>query len=174
MKKLSAMLSLILAVCMLAGCAGSPVIYYTDCTCPAGSHQQAPATQPQNTQPPVVAEGAVKTGLAVSTKIADSVSATADAAGAAALKQGGERRQAPAKKSKHPGLYLKFRSETDERRHKAGVITSIFEGQLPLYYYYEDEKRYEKQPQAQWVDVNDTMLAELKRLLGDENVAVKY
>ena len=41
-----------------------------------------------------------------------------DAAGAAALKQGGERRQAPAKKSKHPGLYLKFRSETDERRQR--------------------------------------------------------
>ena len=65
MKKFYAMFALILAVCMLAGCAGSPVIYYTNCTCPAGSHQQAPATQPQNTQPPVVAEGAVKTGLAV-------------------------------------------------------------------------------------------------------------
>ena len=65
MKKFLAILSLILAVCMLAGCAGSPVIYYTNCTCPVDSHEQVPATQPQNTQPPVTAEGAVKTGLAV-------------------------------------------------------------------------------------------------------------
>ncbi len=98
-----------------------------------------------------------------------------NAAGIAALKQkGGERRREPAKKSKHPGLYLKFLSKEDSRLHKAGVITSIFEGQLPLYHYYEDEKRYVRLPQTQWVDVNDTMLRELKRLLGDENVAVKY
>lgn len=98
-----------------------------------------------------------------------------NAAGAAALKQkGGERPQEPAKKSKHTGLYLKFQSKEDSRLHKAGVITSIFEGQLPLYYYFEDVKKYIRQPQAQWVDVNDTMLGELKRLLGDENVAVKY
>ena len=71
MKKLSAILSLILVVCMLAGCAGSPVIYYSDCTCPADAHVQTPATQA--TQPPVEAEGAVKTGLALVTSVADSV-----------------------------------------------------------------------------------------------------
>ena len=71
MKKLSAILSLILVVCMLAGCAGSPVIYYSDCTCPADAHVQTPETQA--TQPPVEAEGAVKTGLALVTSVADSV-----------------------------------------------------------------------------------------------------
>ncbi len=60
MKKLTAILSLALVVCMLAGCAGTTVVYYSDCTCPVGSHVQAPATEP-----PVVAEGAVKTGLAI-------------------------------------------------------------------------------------------------------------
>ena len=73
MKKYLAILSLILAVCMLAGCAGSPVIYYSDCTCPVGSHEQVPATQPQQTQPPVEVEGAVKTGLALVTSVAESV-----------------------------------------------------------------------------------------------------
>lgn len=73
MKRLTAIVSLVLAVCLLAGCAGSPVIYYTDCTCPADAHVQTPATQPEATEPPVVAEGAVKTGLAVITSVADSV-----------------------------------------------------------------------------------------------------
>ncbi|MBE6922063.1 MAG: hypothetical protein E7465_02620 [Ruminococcaceae bacterium] len=73
MKKLTAIVSLVLAVCLLAGCAGSPVIYYTDCTCPADAHVQTPVTQPEATEPPVVAEGAVKTGLAVVTSVADSV-----------------------------------------------------------------------------------------------------
>ena len=67
MKKLTAILSLILVVCMLAGCAGTTVVYYSDCTCPAGSHVQTPATEAVQTEPPVVAEGSVKTGLAVIT-----------------------------------------------------------------------------------------------------------
>lgn len=68
MKKFSAILALVLALSLLAGCAGTPVIYYTDCTCPVGSHTQ-------NTQPPVVAEGALKTGLYIAASAADSTSA---------------------------------------------------------------------------------------------------
>ena len=69
MKKLSMLLALVLALSLLAGCAGTPVIYYSDCTCPTGSHT------PQATQPPVVAEGALKTGLYIAANAADSVSA---------------------------------------------------------------------------------------------------
>ncbi len=72
MKKLSAILSLVLLVCLVSGCAGSPVIYYSDCTCPSGAHVQTPETQP-----PVVTEGAVKTGLAVVTSVADSANGEA-------------------------------------------------------------------------------------------------
>ena len=68
MKKFSAFLALVLALSLLAGCAGTPVIYYTDCTCPVGSHTQ-------NTQPPVVAEGALKTGLYIAASAADSTAA---------------------------------------------------------------------------------------------------
>ncbi len=74
------------------------------------------------------------------------------------------------KKSSHSGLYLKFSSDGDPRLKRAGVITSIFDGELPLYFYYEDEKKYKRQ--ARGVSVNDTMISELKRLLGGENVAV--
>ena len=66
MKKISAFLALVLAVSLLAGCAGTPVIYYTDCTCPADSHSS------QNNQSPVVAEGALKTGLYIAASAGES------------------------------------------------------------------------------------------------------
>lgn len=43
---------------LFAGCAGTPVIYYSDCTCPTGSHTVTPST-------PTVTEGTLKTGLAI-------------------------------------------------------------------------------------------------------------
>ena len=73
MKKTIAMiLTILLAASALAGCAGTTVVI-GNCTCP--DHN--------NTPPAIPTEGAVKTGLSVSTKLSDSTSATADAAGAA-------------------------------------------------------------------------------------------
>ena len=80
----------------------------------------------------------------------------------------------PQKKRARRGLYLKFESNTDPRLEKAKTITSIFEGDTPLYFYYEDEKKYHLMPRNTFVEPNDTMLSELRRLLGDKNVAVIY
>ena len=72
----------ILVMTMLAGCAGT-VVVVGNCTCPTEGHTVNTPTE--STQPNVGdGETALKTGLAVSTKISDSVSATAEAAGAAA------------------------------------------------------------------------------------------
>ena len=83
MKKFSLVLSLILIVGLLAGCAGTPVVYYTNCTCPPAAHEEAaPAPAPAETQAPVAeapaAEGALKTGLAITAGVGDSKSATAE------------------------------------------------------------------------------------------------
>ena len=56
MKKFSLLLTLLLAVSMLAGCAGTPVVY--ECNCPTNGVVDT-AT------PDVLPEGAVKTGLAI-------------------------------------------------------------------------------------------------------------
>lgn len=74
--------------------------------------------------------------------------------------------------NKKRGLFLRFSSENDERIKKATVIASIFEGDMPLYYYYLDKKHYELQPRSMFVQPNKTMLGEFGRLLGQENVAV--
>ena len=63
------------------------MIYYTDCTCPVGSHEVAapaePTSAPAETEAPVLTEGALKTGMYISTSIRDSVSASAEAEGEA-------------------------------------------------------------------------------------------
>ena len=38
MKRSIITLALVLVVALLTGCAGTPVVYYSDCTCPTGSH----------------------------------------------------------------------------------------------------------------------------------------
>ncbi len=73
MKKLTSILILILCVSLLAGCAGTPVIYHTDCDCPTEG------TKPENKPgDKPVAEGALKTGLAIVASAKDSFDATAD------------------------------------------------------------------------------------------------
>ena len=92
MKKILALILIIaMAIAALTGCTGTTVVV-GECTCPADAHTDAPAETVSGetegaviempTEAPVAA-GAVKTGLAVSTNIADTTSATAEANGVA-------------------------------------------------------------------------------------------
>ncbi len=67
MKKLVAIVSLALCLCLLGGCMGTPVIYHGNCDCPTegGNNTLAP-------------EGGLKTGLVLVTSVADSTAATAE------------------------------------------------------------------------------------------------
>lgn len=75
MKKLSLFFALVWIVGLLAGCAGTPVVYYSDCTCPVGSHDGA---VPENNAAdvPVITEGAVKTGLYIAAGVSESKNAS--------------------------------------------------------------------------------------------------
>ena len=94
MKKIIALiLTMAMAAALLTGCTGTTVVI-GECTCPCVTEEAAPAateaateaaeaeTIPAFEEEPAAA-GAVKTGLAVSTSVKDSVSATAEAAGEA-------------------------------------------------------------------------------------------
>ena len=75
MKKSVITLALVLVIALLTGCAGTPVVYYSDCTCPAGAHTETTpvesvpdATNELPTEPiesAPTAEGALKTGVAI-------------------------------------------------------------------------------------------------------------
>lgn len=68
MKKPIAIVSLVLCLCLLCGCVGTPVIYHENCDCPTQGGTPAP-------------EGGLKTGLVLVTNVADSTAATAEKAG---------------------------------------------------------------------------------------------
>lgn len=76
-----------------------------------------------------------------------------------------------AKKKRRNGLFLRFESMDDKKINLTQRVTSIFDGTIPLYYYYTDSGKYELQPRENFVEVNETEIKELKRILGDENVA---
>ena len=76
MKKLISLILITLCLCLLAGCVGTPVIYYTNCTCPGDSHTTTEDNKP-------APEGALKTGIALVTDISGSTAATAEKNGEA-------------------------------------------------------------------------------------------
>ena len=90
MKRSIITLALVLVVALLAGCAGTPVVYYSDCTCPTGAHTETvPQDTPVETVNPVVepvetvnpVAGDLKTGVAILANANDSKNASTDANG---------------------------------------------------------------------------------------------
>ncbi len=87
MKKLIAIVSLVLCLCLLGGCMGTPVIYHENCDCPTQGGSNNTTTGGNNTTTggnntttggTPAPEGALKTGLVLITNVADSTAATAD------------------------------------------------------------------------------------------------
>ncbi len=77
----------------------------------------------------------------------------------------------PQKKIKERGLYLRVPSENSEAYRRAVQVTDIFDGNTPLLIYYTESKKLWRTPYKMWVSVNDVMVRELKRRIGDKNVA---
>lgn len=73
-------------------------------------------------------------------------------------------------KRKRRGLFLKFSTEGTEQQTKAEKLLAIFDGNIPLYYYFSDTQKYVPLPRERAVNVNEPLLRELERILGKENV----
>ncbi len=76
-------------------------------------------------------------------------------------------------KKKRSGLFLRFKSEGCAEQIQAQKLLAIFEGRTPLYYYFTDKNEYKTMPFASFVDVNEPLISELKRVLGEENVVLR-
>ena len=79
----------------------------------------------------------------------------------------------PVDKNKPVRLYLRVDNLESELYKRARQVTDIFEGRTPVIYYLTDTKKSFIAPDSMWVSLNDVMIDELKRRLGNENVAVK-
>ncbi len=74
----------------------------------------------------------------------------------------------PKKKAK--GLFLRFDTSDSPQISYCVKLLTIFDGNTPLYFYFNDKKEYKKNPIMQGIDVNNVLLRELRKILGDSNV----
>ncbi len=79
---------------------------------------------------------------------------------------------APKAKSKRPGLYIKVPEEECELYDRAKRYLAVFDGSTQLYVYFVSTQKLLRAPAAMRVSVNDILIRELKRLLGEKNVAI--
>ena len=80
----------------------------------------------------------------------------------------------PKSGSKNPGLYLKTVSLECDGFEKAKKVLRIFDGPTDVFVYTTEDKTLRMASRDMRVALNDVMLKELKNILGEENVVVKY
>lgn len=76
-------------------------------------------------------------------------------------------------KSTKNGLWLKLSSMRSESFEETKNLLQIFEGNFPVYMYFEDTKQRMLAPKSLWCTQSDLLVSELKRVLGAGNVKVK-
>ncbi len=73
-------------------------------------------------------------------------------------------------KKKAEGLFLRFDTSESPQIECCRKLLTIFDGNTPLYYYFDDIKEYKRNPIMHGIDVNRILLRELRKILGDSNV----
>ena len=73
-------------------------------------------------------------------------------------------------KKKARGLFLRFDTSDSPQIECCRKLLAIFDGNTPLYYYFSDKNEYKRNPILQGIDVNNVLLRELRKILGDSNV----
>ena len=71
-------------------------------------------------------------------------------------------------------VYLKLKDMDCSEFKKAKNLLEIFDGPTPVVLYLSESKKQLMAPQNLWVDVNDVLLRELRKLLGEDSVKLKF
>ena len=75
--------------------------------------------------------------------------------------------------SKMSSLYLKVDTKDGDLFKKACNLVSIFDGDTPVFFYLEKDKKLLKAPRNMWVLLNEVLIRELKNQLGEDSVKLK-
>ncbi|MBP5207564.1 MAG: DNA polymerase III subunit alpha [Clostridia bacterium] len=78
-----------------------------------------------------------------------------------------EKREEPPRGNVRRGLYLKVPSKSSPEFERAMKLLAVFDGETPVYFYFEDEKALKCAPRSCFVQFNDVLFEELKKQLGD-------
>ena len=76
------------------------------------------------------------------------------------------------KKKENKGIYFRIKNSECDEYKKIQHILDVFDGNMPVYYYFTEENKLVRH-HSRLCDINDSMLRELKRIVGDENVGIK-
>lgn len=71
------------------------------------------------------------------------------------------------------GLFIKVPSPDSGLYKKAVNVIAVFDGDFPLYVFFNDRKKLALAPKNLWVSPNDVLTGELKSILGDQNVVLR-
>lgn len=70
-------------------------------------------------------------------------------------------------------LYLKVPSQDSEEYRQVENLLTIFDGRIPVCIRYVDTGKMLQNPPNRWAANSNTLMAELKRVLGEKNVAIR-
>ena len=82
----------------------------------------------------------------------------------------------PYTKKKKAGLFIRFNSAGDENVVPVLKLLSTMakdDGQVPVYLYYLDEKRYDSESFKSTIDPNDDVINKLRSILGEDNIVLQ-
>ena len=68
------------------------------------------------------------------------------------------------------GVYLRCPSQSSAELEKVKKVLRVFDGPVPVYVYFEDQKQLTCAPRDLWTTPNGVMLGELARILGEPNI----
>ena len=85
----------------------------------------------------------------------------------------GKRESSDPDSSAGEALYIQVRDLQCREYKRAISVLGIFDGSYPVRIYSKSEKKLLQAPRKMWVDISDSLIAELVEILGKGNVAVK-
>ena len=86
---------------------------------------------------------------------------------------GTEKESSSCNKNTKNELWLRLSSMKSPAFEETRNLLSIFEGDCPVYMYFEDVNKRMRAPRSLWCVQNELLISELERILGKENVKVR-
>ncbi len=77
------------------------------------------------------------------------------------------------KKQKGRGLYIRFKNKNVQGLGDVRRILEEYTGDIPVYFYFSDEKQKLLAPKKIWIYDNSEMFARIETIVGKENIAYK-
>ncbi len=71
-------------------------------------------------------------------------------------------------------VYIKLNNMDCSEFNRVKNLLEIFDGTTPVILYLTDSKKQLMAPKSLWVDANDVLIRELKKVLGDDSVKLKF